>query len=127
MSTTTALPQLFSYGHALEMADDKVGLLRDSRDAMDDVAELHRRWMARRGVVPAAAGAAPSRFLPPAREMPENAVFISYAREDLPAVQKLKAALDAAVLTSADEDRVVAGATAAFQTVQRYVDDAFGS
>ena len=37
MSTTTALPQLFSYGHALEMADDKVGLLRDSRDAMDDV------------------------------------------------------------------------------------------
>jgi hypothetical protein len=34
MSTTTALPQLYSYGHALEMADDKVGLLRDSRDAM---------------------------------------------------------------------------------------------
>ena len=44
MSTTTALPQLYSYGHALEMADDKVGLLRDSRDAMDDVAELHRRF-----------------------------------------------------------------------------------
>ena len=44
MSTTTALPQLYSYGHALEMSDDKVGLLRDSRDAMDDVAELHRRF-----------------------------------------------------------------------------------
>ena len=27
--------------------------------------------------------------------MPENAVFISYAREDLAAVQKLKAGLDA--------------------------------
>jgi hypothetical protein len=74
------------------------------------VAELHRRWMARRGVVPAAAGAAPSRFLPPAREMPENAVFISYAREDLPAVQKLKAALDAAGLTTwFDMERLESG------------------
>ena len=35
--------------------------------------------------------AAPQRFLPPAREMPDNAVFISYAREDLPAVQQIKA------------------------------------
>ncbi|MCK7500526.1 MAG: hypothetical protein MZW92_67495 [Comamonadaceae bacterium] len=38
-----------------------------------------------------ALGAAPRRFLPPEREMPDNAVFISYAREDLPAVQRLKA------------------------------------
>ena len=29
MSTLTALPQLYSYGHPLEMAEDKVGLLRD--------------------------------------------------------------------------------------------------
>ncbi len=43
MSTLTSLPQLYSYGHELEMTDDKVGLLRDSRDAMDDVEELHRR------------------------------------------------------------------------------------
>ncbi|MEO7598554.1 MAG: phytanoyl-CoA dioxygenase family protein [Opitutus sp.] len=43
MSTTTALPQLFSYGHELEMTDDKVGLLRDSSDAADDFEELRRR------------------------------------------------------------------------------------
>lgn len=44
MSTTTSLPQLYSYGHELDMSDDKVGLLRDSSDAKDDVAELHRRF-----------------------------------------------------------------------------------
>jgi len=44
MSTATALPPLYSYGHALEMADDKVGLLRDSADAADDVVELRRRF-----------------------------------------------------------------------------------
>ncbi|MDP2137909.1 MAG: phytanoyl-CoA dioxygenase family protein [Candidatus Didemnitutus sp.] len=43
MSTTTALPQLYSYGHELEMSDDKVGWLRDSIDAADDVEELRRR------------------------------------------------------------------------------------
>ena len=65
------------------------------------VDELHRRWTARRKpgeVIPL--GAAPQRFLPPEREMPDNAVFISYAREDLPAVQKLKAGLDAAGITT---------------------------
>ena len=79
--------------------------------ATEFVAELHRRWMARRGAATASAGAsAPSRFLPPAREMPENAVFISYAREDLPAVQKLKAALDAAGITTwFDMDRLESG------------------
>lgn len=44
MPTVTALPQLYSYGHALDMDDDKVGLLRDSRDAADDFAELRRRF-----------------------------------------------------------------------------------
>jgi hypothetical protein len=44
MSTLTALPQLYSYGHALDMDDTKVGLLRDSSDAFDDVPELHRRF-----------------------------------------------------------------------------------
>src|SRR5207253_7467300 len=66
------------------------------------VAELHERWTARRGgsVSPVAAAMAPQRFLPPQREMPENAVFISYAREDLAAVQKLKNGLDAAGITT---------------------------
>jgi hypothetical protein len=79
--------------------------------AEEFVAELHRRWMARRaGSTPAVGSAAPMRFLPPAREMPENAVFISYAREDLPAVQKLKAALDAAGITTwFDMDRLESG------------------
>ncbi len=43
MSTTTSLPQLVSFGHELEMTDDKVGLLRDSSDAADDFEELRRR------------------------------------------------------------------------------------
>ncbi|MBV8852841.1 MAG: toll/interleukin-1 receptor domain-containing protein [Sinobacteraceae bacterium] len=49
---------------------------------------------------PAAAAPAPARFLPPAREMPDNAVFISYARDDLAAVQQLKASLEAAGITT---------------------------
>lgn len=77
------------------------------------VAELHERWMRRRGKsgAPAATLASqPQRFLPPAREMPENAVFISYAREDLPAVQRLKAGLDAAGITTwFDMERLESG------------------
>jgi hypothetical protein len=74
------------------------------------VAELHRRWMARRAGGAQAGQAVPSRFMPPAREMPENAVFISYAREDLPAVQRMKAALDAAGITTwFDLDRLESG------------------
>ena len=46
MSTLTALPQLHSYGHALDMAEDKVGWLRDSSDAAEDMAELRRRFVA---------------------------------------------------------------------------------
>lgn len=75
------------------------------------VTALHRRWMARRGNVSRAdAAAAPVRFLPPEREMPANAVFISYAREDLPAVQRLKAGLDAAGIACwFDMDRLEGG------------------
>ncbi len=75
------------------------------------VDELHRRWTARKGhgeVIALGAGA--QRFLPPEREMPEGAVFISYAREDLAAVQKLKAGLDAAgVKTWFDMERLEGG------------------
>ncbi|HXD84694.1 MAG TPA: toll/interleukin-1 receptor domain-containing protein, partial [Rudaea sp.] len=75
------------------------------------VAELHARWSARQRPASAAQGAsAPQRFLPPAREMPEHAIFISYAREDLPAVQRLKAGMDAAGLTTwFDLDRLEGG------------------
>lgn len=76
------------------------------------VAELHSRWMKRQGrsAHPSGSVSAPQRFLPPSREMPENAVFISYAREDLPAVQRLKAALDGAgIATWFDMDRLEGG------------------
>jgi len=75
------------------------------------VAELHARWLRRQPAKPSSgAGNVPQRFMPPSREMPENAIFISYAREDLPAVQRLKAAMDAAGLTTwFDLDRLASG------------------
>ena len=76
------------------------------------VAELHARWIKRQRPTGAASGAtsAPQRFLPPSREMPDNAIFISYAREDLPAVQRLKAAMDGVGLTTwFDLDRLESG------------------
>jgi TIR domain-containing protein/SIR2-like protein len=73
------------------------------------VEDLHGRWLGRQK--PAAVAApAPARFLPPAREMPDNAVFVSYAREDLAAVQQLKSGLEAAgVTTWFDIDRLEVG------------------
>ena len=77
------------------------------------VDELHRRWMARRHPIAAQnghAGSAPLRFIPPEREMADRAVFISYAREDLPMVQQLKAGLDAAGINAwFDMDRLESG------------------
>src|SRR5260221_509446 len=74
------------------------------------VEELHTRWQARRKPVAIASVAAPARFLHPAREMPDNAVFISYAREDLRAVQQIKAGLEAVgVTTWFDIDRLEVG------------------
>jgi hypothetical protein len=75
------------------------------------VAELYERWARRQsGNVGATAADGPRRFLPPAREMPDNAIFISYAREDLPAVQRIKTALDAAgLVTWFDLDRLESG------------------
>jgi hypothetical protein len=72
------------------------------------VEELHARWLARNRSAAAAPG--PTRFLPPAREMPDHAVFISYSREDLSAVRQIKAALEAAgVTTWFDMERLEAG------------------
>ena len=80
------------------------------------VDELHRRWVARNKPASAAttatklADAGPERFRPPEREMADNAVFISYAREDLAAVQQLKAGLDAAGINAwFDMDRLESG------------------
>jgi hypothetical protein len=75
------------------------------------VDELHRRWTTRnKSAEVIELGKPPQRFLPPEREMPDNAVFISYAREDLAAVQKLKSGLDAAgVRTWFDLERLEGG------------------
>jgi TIR domain/SIR2-like domain len=78
------------------------------------VQELHERWQRRRKTSSATANSSgvqsPARFLPPAREMPDNAVFISYAREDLPAVQQIKAGLESAGITTwFDIDRLEVG------------------
>ncbi len=96
------------------------------------VEELHERWQKRQKAAgaagasdrsgasgrpgasglsgPGASGFSPARFLPPAREMPDHAVFISYTREDLGAVQQIKAGLEAAgVTTWFDMDRLEAG------------------
>src|SRR5215831_12864979 len=75
------------------------------------VDELHRRWTARHKPADVVSlGAGPQRFLPPEREMPDNAVFVSYAREDLAAVQKLKSGLDAVgVKTWFDLERLESG------------------
>jgi hypothetical protein len=74
------------------------------------VEELYARWQKRRQGAASAASLSPLRFLPPAREMPDGAVFVSYAREDLPAVQQIKAGLEAAgILTWFDMDRLEVG------------------
>jgi CHASE2 domain-containing sensor protein len=50
------------------------------------------------------------RWVPPPSEMPEGAIFISYAREDLAAVSALKNSLEAAGLSVwFDFDRIAAG------------------
>jgi hypothetical protein len=74
------------------------------------VEELHERWQARRKPAVASSTPALARFMPPAREMPDNAVFISYAREDLAAVQAIKAGLESAGITTwFDIDRLEVG------------------
>jgi hypothetical protein len=80
------------------------------RGAERFVAELYERWQARHGGVARASSDSVARFLPPAREMPEQAVFISYAREDLAAVQQIKAGLEEAGITTwFDIDRLEGG------------------
>ncbi len=80
------------------------------RGAERFVEELHARWQARRKPAAAAVTPATARFMPPARDMPDNAVFISYAREDLGAVQQIKAGLESAgVTTWFDIDRLEVG------------------
>jgi hypothetical protein len=75
------------------------------------VAELHCRWKARqREGLPTAAPIPCPPLIPPEREMPDKAVFISYAREDLAAVGRLRSGLESAgVKVWFDMDRLEAG------------------
>jgi len=61
--------------------------------AAEFVEQLWQRWRQRN---PEQVARKP--IIPPAREMPARAIFISYARQDLAAVQELKAGLDVAGL-----------------------------
>ena len=91
--------------HFLQQVSVRTRVYRGAEKFVD---ELHRRWTARHkpaDVIPLA-----QRFLPPERDMPDNAVFISYAREDLAAVQRLRAGLEAAgIRTWFDLDRLEGG------------------
>ncbi len=80
------------------------------RGAERFVEELHERWQARRKPAAATVIPAAARFAPPARDMPDHAVFISYARDDLAAVQQIKAGLESAGITTwFDIDRLEVG------------------
>ncbi|MGH6855375.1 MAG: toll/interleukin-1 receptor domain-containing protein, partial [Aestuariivirga sp.] len=71
------------------------------------VDELWRRWRARN---PDAVQNPAKPRIPPAEVMPDGAIFISYAREDLEAVRELKSGLDAEGLAVwFDMDRLSAG------------------
>jgi hypothetical protein len=95
----------------LQQVSSRTRLFADGAEKF--IAELHRRWTARQRASTApfpSSGSNPVRFLPPHREMPDKAIFISYAREDLPAVQRLKAGLDAAgLVTWFDMERLEGG------------------
>jgi len=70
------------------------------------VAELHARWSARQRPAPSSnGGSSPQRFMPPSREMPENAIFISYAHADAAFVEKLSMAWRQHVLAAGRELR----------------------
>jgi hypothetical protein len=86
-------------------------LVNGQGGAVQFASELRRRWEAcGRKAVPASGISAPLRFLPPDREMPPNAVFLSYSRPDLEAVKALKSGLDeAGVVTWFDMDRLEGG------------------
>jgi hypothetical protein len=79
-------------------------LVEDTSSITDFIRELHRRWVAQKNRAsqhsrPVQNIFRPIRYLPPAREMPPQAVFISYSRKtDLEAAKRLKAAFDEAAI-----------------------------
>ena len=88
----------------LTTVSDNTRLYEGGASAFVD--ELAERWTASGMGGSTSLGAATQepaevgRFLPPEREMPARAVFISYAHEDVECVKRLKAGLDAAGIVS---------------------------
>ena len=81
-------------------------------EAINFVKELRDRWVERnpRAVARPPAPEEPAHYVEPPAEMPPGSIFISYASEDLPAVRRLKAALDAQNLPAwFDKDALRAG------------------
>jgi len=76
-------------------------------DPVEFVAELNRRWHDRH---PGKEVHAASPYVAPPPKMPNEAIFISYAHEDIDFVRTLKGALDAAGLNVwFDKDQLMAG------------------
>ncbi len=70
-------------------------VFRDA-DPVAFVAELHKRWTERHRYLPLTPDTPQGDTSPSPRELEPGAVFLSYASEDRPAVEKLKAALEEA-------------------------------
>ncbi len=79
--------------------------------ASEFVDTLWQRWRERHGAADSGSEDA-AQWVPPPRDMPAGAIFISYAREDIEAVRTLKSGLDEAGLTVwFDMDRLAGGDT----------------
>jgi len=95
-------------------------------DAPRFVAELHKQWCAR--FPPPSDGSGPEPPPMPLRDMPNHAVFISYAREDLAAVHNLSRRLHAAGIefwfdlsaVGASQLRLVAGGPVGSQDTRQH-------
>lgn len=96
-------PSFISYCHGARRGMRIVGC-----EPMAFANELYDRWKIRCGSVPKV-GATPE-FHWPAREMPEGAIFISYAREDIQAAQQLVSDLQkGGCIVWLDKERLEAG------------------
>jgi TIR domain/Caspase domain len=118
-------PEMGTLRRLPERLRQTVGALSTEEELRAEVArqteEERRRVKAARQAHEAQRTAEAAQWTPPPVDMPEGAIFISYAREDLAAVRARKNALDAAGLTVwFDFDRIRAGDAFDLET-QKYI------